>query len=165
MAILWTYSGKFSCYWAYFHCCNMAKCFLEIAIWSHRLFPQFVWKPFNCFFWLLFVISKNRGFNRKFLSFLFSLFCFASSVTRFDFATWAKFKKSLAISWVTILYLAKLWTYSGKYFILLGKFSLLKMAAKWKLIYPSVHTVLPLDTGASCCWQQLRKPSSLLKVK
>ena len=38
----------------------------------------------------------------------------------------------LAISWVTILYLAKLWTYFAKYFIVLSNFSLFYMAKSWK---------------------------------
>ena len=37
-------------------------------------------------------------------------------------------KKLFAISWVTISHLAKLWTYFGKYFIVLGNFSLFYMA-------------------------------------
>ena len=46
----------------------------------------------------------------------------------------------MAISWVTISYLAKLETYFGKYFIVLGNFSLFYVAKFWKIIQPSGHT-------------------------
>ena len=60
-----------------------------------------------------------------------------------NFPTLAKFKKSLAISWLTILYLAKLWTYFGRYFILLGKFSLFLLVKYWKIIKCHLVTLLP----------------------
>ena len=44
------------------------------------------------------------------------------SVTRFGEIR--KNLKSLTISWENIYILAKLWTYMGKYFLLLGKLSM-----------------------------------------
>ena len=81
------------------------------------------------------------NFNETFFSLSISLFvshhslsCLcsfsvAASVTRYSDISPLRhdFKNCLAFPWVAIYYLAKLWTYFAKYFILLGNFH----CSKW----------------------------------